>query len=79
MPYIGDCNKNHKELEDSHNFRMKEEHEGCCDQCAYGFSNGHFAPSMWCIKHKTNDGTFFIKEYGGGTGCDDFVTRQEEQ
>lgn len=31
-----------------------------------------FAPSMWCVKHKTNDGECFIKEFGGGTGCDDF-------
>jgi hypothetical protein len=26
---------------------------------------------MWCVKHKTNDGLIFTKEYGG-TGCDDF-------
>lgn len=67
-----ECKNKHENLDVNCNFTRRTIHEKCCDQCKYARSNGHFAPSMWCIKHKTNDGEFFIAEYGGGTGCDDF-------
>lgn len=66
------CHGSHDKLDFNYNFTMKKVHEGCCDQCRHACTNGHIAPSMWCVKHKTYDGSFFIKEFGGGTGCDDF-------
>ena len=72
MHIAEECRNKHKDLENDYNFTVKIIHKKCCDQCKYARSNGHIMPSMWCIKHKTNDGSFFIAEYGGGTGCDDF-------
>ena len=64
-----ECNLSHNDT--NYNFAKREIHERCCDQCRHACTNGFYAPSMWCVKHKTNDGLIFIKEYGG-TGCDDF-------
>lgn len=72
MVIAEECHNNHSKLKNNHNFTIRKTHERCCDQCRHACTNGFFSPSMWCVKHKTNDGSFFIKEFGGGTGCDDF-------
>lgn len=67
----GECRLKHKELDIDYNFTTTNVHKNCCDQCKHACTNGFYAPSMWCVKHKTNDGQCFMDGYGGTT-CEDF-------